>query len=489
MTHNGVRLRAGQYLRVSVDKSGRARSIDEQQVDNERDADAQRWDIVKTYRDPERSASRYARRVREDYQVLLADIEKREIDVLILWEPSRGSRKVSEWVQLIELAEAHHVVFSVTSHGRVYDPVNPRDRRSLLEDAVDSEYESGKVSVRVKRTVAAAAVEGRPHGKVPYGYLRDYDPHTGALIRQVPDPDSAPILREIVSRVLAGDGLRAIAADLTRREIPTPEGHRALRLGAAEVNTEWTPSKLRTLLVSPTMTGMRVHQAETVGLADWDPVVSPADWAALQVALKDPARRTSPGSRPKHLLSGIAECGVCGAKCGQRMNREVPSYACRGLQGGSRSHVCRSERALDAMVIRAVVGRVSDPEFLRNLAVRQDDTAATAAAREVADLRAKLAQLEESAVSPDGISAAAFARFEAVLLPQIEAAHRRAVPQRVHPAVLELAGPDAAKTWDRWGIETRRAAVRAMLRVVVHRVSSRRGSHGFDDSSVELIWR
>lgn len=171
------------------------------------------------------------------------------------------------------------------------------------------------------------------------------------------------------------------------------------------------------------------------------------------------------------------------------MNREVPSYACRGLPGGSRSHVCRSQRALDAMVTAAAVDRVSDPEFLRNIAVRQDDTAASSAAREVADLRAKLAQLEESVVSPGGISAAAFARFEVVLLPQIADAERRAVPQRVHPALLELAGPDAAKTWDGWGVETRRAAVRALLRVVVHRVSSRRGSHGFDDSSVELIWR
>ncbi|MBQ3358480.1 MAG: hypothetical protein IJG47_06210 [Microbacterium sp.] len=49
----------------------------------------------------------------------------------------------------------------VTTHNRLYDPTNARDRRSLLEDAVDAEYESDKTSERRKRSAKAAAEAGR----------------------------------------------------------------------------------------------------------------------------------------------------------------------------------------------------------------------------------------------------------------------------------------------------------------------------------------
>ena len=92
--------------------------------------------------------------------------------------PHRGSRKVGEWVELIESCEKAGVKIAVTTHGRCYALSNPRDRRSLLEDAVDSEYESAKSSKRIKRDAAAAAVDGMPHGRIPFGYRRIYDPVT-----------------------------------------------------------------------------------------------------------------------------------------------------------------------------------------------------------------------------------------------------------------------------------------------------------------------
>src|SRR5690242_6574785 len=99
-------VRVAQYLRVSLDKSGQARSTDEQQSDNER-AVAEHahdgWALVATYRDDNRSASPYARKVREDFARLLVDLERGSFDLLVLWESSRGSRKVSEWCRLIEL--------------------------------------------------------------------------------------------------------------------------------------------------------------------------------------------------------------------------------------------------------------------------------------------------------------------------------------------------------------------------------------------------
>jgi hypothetical protein len=70
---------------------------------------------------------------------------------------------------------------AVIEEARVYDPANPRDRRSLLEDAVDAEYESAKLSARAKRAAAAGAAEGHPHGRVPYGFRRLYDAHKAGV--------------------------------------------------------------------------------------------------------------------------------------------------------------------------------------------------------------------------------------------------------------------------------------------------------------------
>ena len=80
---------------------------------------------------------------------------------------------------MIELCEQAGVKIVVTTHRRIYDPGTARDRKSLQEDAVDSEYESGKTSDRGQRTAAANAVAGLPHGRIPFGYRRVYDPVTG----------------------------------------------------------------------------------------------------------------------------------------------------------------------------------------------------------------------------------------------------------------------------------------------------------------------
>ncbi|MGH4008594.1 MAG: recombinase family protein [Pseudonocardiaceae bacterium] len=135
--------RAREYLRVSLDRSGRARSLDEQHADNERVAGGQGWELEEAaYRDESVSASRYARKARGGFEALIEELERDRFgaQVLMIWESSRDSRRVGEWVNLLGLCEQRSVFIFVTTHGRCYDPANGRDRRSLLEDAVDGEY-------------------------------------------------------------------------------------------------------------------------------------------------------------------------------------------------------------------------------------------------------------------------------------------------------------------------------------------------------------
>src|SRR4051794_35979397 len=88
---------AREYLRVSVDRSGRARSLDEQHNDNAAVADREGWSLGAAYRDEALSASRYARKARGGFADLLSDLDAGRFGagVLGMWESSRGSRKVS----------------------------------------------------------------------------------------------------------------------------------------------------------------------------------------------------------------------------------------------------------------------------------------------------------------------------------------------------------------------------------------------------------
>src|SRR4029077_3581755 len=68
---------------------------------------------------------------RVDFPQLLADIATGAFgaDVLLMWEASRGSRQVGEWLALIELCASRGVLIAAYSKGmRFYDPAAPEDR-------------------------------------------------------------------------------------------------------------------------------------------------------------------------------------------------------------------------------------------------------------------------------------------------------------------------------------------------------------------------
>jgi len=89
---------AREYLRVSVDRSGEERSNEDQHADNLAAAPTFGIDSFgEPYRD-KGSASRHARKARDDFPRLIDDLTTGNFgaDILVLWESSQSSRKVSE---------------------------------------------------------------------------------------------------------------------------------------------------------------------------------------------------------------------------------------------------------------------------------------------------------------------------------------------------------------------------------------------------------
>jgi site-specific DNA recombinase len=167
-------------------------------------------------------------------------------------------------------------------------------------------------------------------------------------------------------------------------------------------------------------------------------LISETDHRVLVAKLTDPARRTARDGSVKHLLVGIAECGVCGAPCRRVKNRGTPSYMC-----ATRFCVTRSQVPLDAFVTEVVITRLSRPDALVLLTGPGDGAAA--AAEQARELRARLTSFYDQAA--DGrISPTGLARIEARLLEQIKATERRAHPRGLPSVVTDLASPDAAPT-------------------------------------------
>ena len=416
----------------------------------------------RAYRDESISASRYSRKARGGFEALIQDLEHGQFSaqVLMIWESSRGSRRVGEWVSLLELCEQRSVNIFVTTHGRVYDPGNGRDRRSLLEDAVDSEYESAKISARARRAAAANAVAGRPHGRVPYGYRRVFDPHTRRLIAQEPEPDEAEVVAELYRRLIQGHSLKSIARDFPQRGLCTRSG------------VGWTAQHLRSLAIKPLYTGLRSHMPGRRGgdrMVDldnlyecqWPPLVSRADWFAVQRLLRAPERKTTRPGRAKHLLSLIGCCGVCLGSLNVAYREHGDSlYVCR-----TKGCVRITQADLDTLAEQIMLDYLARPDVIDTLRANDDgDNELSQIRDQLAAVRARHEQLAD-AVAAGSVSVATLIRAEPAMLAEIttlEARERKLSTPSALRGLIEP-GADVAQRWQAAPMSTRREVARVLL--------------------------
>ncbi|WP_247040373.1 recombinase family protein [Arthrobacter rhizosphaerae] len=498
-----------EYLRVSQDRSGIGKSPDQQHDEMERECRARSWRLHPVpYRDDNRSASRYARKTREGFLDLMADLKTGTFgaDLLGIWESSRGSRRTSEWLELIDLCMERDVKIWVLTHGRVYDPNNARDRRSLREDASDAEYESDKSSERLLRDVRANAEKGRPHGKQIYGYQRIYDQETRQLIEVIPHPEQAPIVKESARRVLAGETFYMIAKDFNRRSIPP----RRKAYRQQRQNLGWTAVAIKQMLGMPAYAGLRQHQGEILGNAIWPPLIDETAWRKLQVLMNPEWRKQTNVWPAKHLLSGIAVCGVCGA--GTRIGKQnkgrkqsdedgnlLPrqhynTYLCVGVPGRTGFHVAMKETHLDAVVIELVLAWIERPDFMARIGQqdRDVDSERKALLDEIADHKRWLEQVHAEAERRRDLSY--LTRQEDIVQPKIDAAEAKLLLLAdVDPVVLELARSGRVREiWsereEAGDLDWCRHVIRAVATPKIMR-AAKKGTRGVDPDRVVMDWR
>jgi site-specific DNA recombinase len=411
------------YARVSSDPRDTGRSVDEQEAECRQVCAREGWTVTRVFVDNDRGASRHSRSVRPQYLALREFLAAGGADVLVLWEGSRAQRDVRDYVSLRDLCADRGIRYSYS--GRTYDLTRTDDRFSTGLDALLAEREADVTRDRVLRAVRANAAKGRPHGKLAYGYTREYD-ERGQFVAQVELPEQAEIVRECARRSAGGESLYAIAQDLNARGVPAPRGG------------QWIPMQIKRLVTNPRYIGQRVHQGVVVGPAVWPAILEEKVWAECVRIMSDPRRTTVRDRSLKHLLSGVlrAPCGGCTRVI---KNRGYNAYICH-------DDFCVSIRTTHAedFVADMMIARLEQQDLLQALAAKGEN--ASPMGQGSAELRARLDGFYEAAALGQ-ITPGALAKIEARLLPEIEAAQLAAQTAPVPTLLRDTAGPDAREKW------------------------------------------
>lgn len=432
--------------------------------------------------DPDFSASRYAKKARPDYRALLEHIGSAQCEMFSIWEVTRGSRQMIEWVTLLDLSRDMGTLIRVLGDGasdaQTYDPRRQRDREFLLREAMAAEGEVERTRSRMRAGAGTAAAEGRPHGFVKDGYKREYGPPTRDSttisggkrreVRQVIDEPRAEIYRAAAEGLLNDVPADRIASILMAWEVPTPRG-----------SAKWHGSSIVKAVLSPTLEGHRVENGKVVKRDAWPAVIDPDTAAQLRAKFASPSPRwKAQDTRLRHPLAAAMLCGLCQSPMGARvnaylLNRDRPPtdntlyrYECTPDRGGC-GRVSAPMRPLEDVINCLVVGRLRQPDALAVFAPAQDDKALLEAKAALELLTARRDELYAEAAKPGGPSMALVASAERQLLPQIDEAEARVRSLRTPPTLRGFDPVDLADRWLEYPVGDRRSVVLALAEIVV----------------------
>jgi hypothetical protein len=376
------------------------------------------------------------------------------VDAVVAWHPDRLCRRIRDLEDLVDMLERNNVEVVTVKAARVNLSTAAGRLNARLLGSV-AMYESGIRSERVAAAAARRAQQGRFSGGMrPYGYEPD-----GVTIRE----EEARHLRAAYDGILAGRSL----AEVTRRL--TAAG------STSSTGRSWTAQHLRIVLLSPRFAGLASHRGVIVGEAVWPPVVDRDRWETVRATLTDPARRTTPGNAPRHLLSGVTFGARpdCGRAC--RLSATGGTGRARRLvYRCPRGHVTRSKELLERFVTEVTLA------YLEREGVRPEpapEVVDSAPARDVEVLRQRL-----EAVAVDYAQGVVTQQLHAVTrtlrarIAELDGVLAGSTRSRALSVVDGV--PDLREAWERFDLDTRGAVVRALWRVeLVPQPSGRSGVH------------
>jgi site-specific DNA recombinase len=316
--------------------------------------------------------SAYKEIARDDFVRLIAAIEARELDVVIVRDVDRLTRNLTDWNRFEKACVRHGVLLSPYTGGDL-DLSTPEGAYYGGMETLRAKRESAVKSVRVREAKEREARAGKRAGggSLWFGYVRIYanpdEPvhRKRVILREELHPVNALALRDAAERILRGESVGSIIRDWDARGI---------RPVAAQ---EWSRSSLVGTLVSPRIAGLREWHGQKFPTTEWPAIIDTDTHEQLVRLFSDPARRNHVVGRKNHLLSGLAPCPKCGhglkyRKFPEHRNR-ADSYACVRGVGGRCGGVAIKAELLEESVTGAVLDALESPRVQEALRTGDQD--------------------------------------------------------------------------------------------------------------------
>ena len=283
---------------------------------------------------------------RPGFQSMLADIEAGKVATVIVKDMSRLGRNYLQVGMYTEMIFPQKGVRFIAINDGVDSAQGENDFAPLRN--IFNEWLVRDTSKKIKAVKRSKGMSGKPITSKPvYGYLMDEDENF------IIDEEAAPVVRQIYSLCLAGNGPTKIARMLTEQQIPTPGTLEYRRTGSTRryhpgYECKWATNTVVHLLENREYTGCLVNfktekvsyklkhsvenppEKQAVFENHHEPIIDRETWERVQELRKQrkrPNRYDEVG-----LFSGILFCADCGSVMYQQRyqtdKRKQDCYIC-----------------------------------------------------------------------------------------------------------------------------------------------------------------
>ncbi len=459
---------AAVYARISSDPVGKALGVERQEEDCRRVADDSGWLVGEVYIDNDVSA--FSRKPRPAFERMLEDLRSGARDAVICYHIDRLTRRnrdLDRFLEAVDEGKVRRVRFATGS-----TDLGSGDGLLVARImAAVAENESATKSRRMKRQNQQKAAKGLPHrsSNRAFGYTPD-----GLTVVE----SEASVIRDLVSRLLAGESLRSLALSLDETGVRTVRGH------------PWRTPTLKAMLSSARIAGFRSLHGEVVASAVWPQIISERD---RERVLHHFETKKVSGRRPprRYLLSGMLRCGKCGNRLYSSARRGTRRYVClSGPDHGGCGRLTVVAAPVEEWIAEAVLFRLDTEDLADRIAGRRPrDERTQALTAELVDDKERLAAL------PDAYAARKISMGEWITARDpIEARIRRAEQTLAAAsgdrALQELVGAGSALR-GQWSTLTLQRQAAIVVAVLDHAVISpgAQGATQVDVDRVQPFWR
>ena len=371
------------------------------------------------YEDRDRSG--YTFEQREDYQKMRRKLMTHQIDILVVKDFSRFSRRNSRG--LVELEDLRDAGVRIISIGDGIDFPNDDDWLKIQFQFLINEMPVTDTSKKVRNVIKRRQADGKWICAAPYGYIINKRQEFEVV------PTEADVVRKIFDLYNnAGWGYKRISNYLTDQGIPTPRMSEKQRKDAAgeenkiKAKPQWSIVSVQGILDNDFYIGtfrQRKYTRKKINGADrklgedehivienhHQPIIDYRTFAVTRALRKKRTTSHYRGIKKNdNVYSGFLECGDCGSPMFATSRRDIkPAYTCgtyhrRGLSGCSSHHirVDRLDYLLKLYVKKVMENSAAMLEQLnRDLEKEQEDVTETEncadrLAEILADLQAEL---------------------------------------------------------------------------------------------------